>query len=61
METVVTGENGKNENGVVLTEAQKRERRARNIAIAQVLAAFIVIVCIGTWAMLGANLFNRPL
>lgn len=61
METVVTGQTGKNENGVVLTEAQKRARRARNIAIALVLAAFVVIVYIGTWAKLGANLFNRPL
>ncbi|MCB1512821.1 MAG: hypothetical protein KDJ36_18150 [Hyphomicrobiaceae bacterium] len=46
---------------VELTEAQKRARRSRNIAIGLVLAAFVVIVYVGTWAKLGANIFNRDL
>lgn len=46
---------------VELTEAQKRARRSRNIAIALVLAAFVVIVYVGTWAKLGVNMFNRAL
>lgn len=46
---------------VEMTETQKKARRARNIAIALALAAFIVILYIGTWAKLGANVLNRPL
>lgn len=49
------------ENSVELTEKQKRSRRARNIALALVLAAFVVLLYVGTWAKLGANIMNRPL
>ena len=49
------------DDGVRLTEAQKKARRARNIAIALALAAFVVLVYVGTWAKLGANVLNRPL
>jgi hypothetical protein len=46
---------------VELTPEQKRAQRARNIALALVLVAFVVIVYVGTWAKLGANILNRPL
>ncbi len=49
------------DDGVKLTEQQKKARRARNIALALVLAAFVVVVYVGTWAKLGANILNRPL
>jgi hypothetical protein len=44
-----------------MTPAQKRAQRARNIALALVLVAFVLIVYIGTWAKLGVNILNRPL
>ncbi len=46
---------------VELTDKQKKARRARNIAIALALTAFVVVVYVGTWAKLGANILNRPL
>lgn len=49
------------EETVELTEKQKRSRRARNIALALALAAFVVLLYVGTWAKLGANVLNRPL
>ncbi|GIL02027.1 MAG: hypothetical protein BroJett030_19260 [Alphaproteobacteria bacterium] len=49
------------DDGVKVTEQQKKARRARNIALALVLAAFVVVVYVGTWAKLGANILNRPL
>lgn len=50
-----------NGNGVELTEQQRKSRRARNIALALALAGFVVLLYIGTWAKLGANILNRPL
>lgn len=51
------------ENGrpVELTEKQKKAQRARNIALALLLVGFVVLVYVGTWAKLGANVLNRPL
>ena len=49
------------DDGVKLTEEQKKARRARNIAIALALAAFVVLVYVGTWAKLGANVLNRSM
>lgn len=51
----------KHGDGVELTDAQKRSRRARNIALGLVLAGFVVLVYVGTWAKIGANILNRPL
>jgi hypothetical protein len=42
-------------------ETRRKARRARNIAIALSLAAFVVILYVATWAKLGANVLNRPL
>jgi len=49
------------DDGIKLTEQQKKARRQRNIAIGLALAAFVVLVYVGTWAKLGANIFNRDL
>ena len=42
-------------------EARRKAQRARSIAIALSLAAFVVILYVATWAKLGANVLNRPL
>jgi hypothetical protein len=42
-------------------EKRRKAQRARNIAIALSLAAFVVILYVATWAKLGANVLNRPL
>jgi hypothetical protein len=51
----------KHEERIEMTPAQKRAQRARNIALALALIAFVLIVYVGTWAKLGANILNRPL
>lgn len=40
---------------------RKKAQRARNIAIALALTAFVVILYVATWAKLGANVLVRPL
>jgi hypothetical protein len=47
--------------GVVLTEEQKRRRRARSIAIAAVLAALCVLFYVVTIVKLGPAVLIRPL
>lgn len=46
---------------VELTEAQQKARRARSIALALVLAAFVVIFYIATVVKFGPEVLNRPL
>jgi hypothetical protein len=46
--------------GVVLTDAQKRSRRARSIAIALALGALVVLFYIVTLVK-GPAVLNRPL
>jgi high-affinity K+ transport system ATPase subunit B len=46
---------------VTLTEAQKKSRRSRSIALALVLAALVVIFYLVTVVKLGPALFVRPL
>jgi hypothetical protein len=48
------------EEGVVLTEQQKRARRARSIAIALSLAALVILFYIVTLVK-GPGILNRPL
>jgi len=47
--------------GVVLSPAEQRRRRSRNIAIALTLAALVILFYVMTLARLGSNVFNRPL
>ena len=46
---------------IAMTDAQKKAQRRRSIAIGVVLAAFVVIVYVGSWAKMGAAILNRPL
>ncbi len=50
----------KKDNGIVLTEAQKRARRGRSIAIAVTLATLVVLFYVITLVK-GPGLLNRPL
>jgi archaellum biogenesis protein FlaJ (TadC family) len=47
--------------GIVLTEEQKRRRRARSIAIALSLSALVLLVYVVTIVKLGPGVLNRPL
>jgi hypothetical protein len=49
------------DNGVVLTDEQRRRRRARSIAIALVLAALVLLFYAITIVKLGPNVLRRPL
>jgi len=44
-----------------MSAKQKKAQRARNIAIAVSLIAFVVILYVGTWMKLGANILARDL
>lgn len=48
------------EEGIVLTEAQKRARRSRSIAIAVTLAALVILFYAITLVK-GPGILNRPL
>ena len=49
------------DDGIVLTEEQKRRRRARNIAIAVALGALVVLFYVLTIVKLGPGVMRRPL
>ncbi len=49
------------DNGIVLTEEQKRRRRARSIAIALVLGALVLLFYVLTIVKLGPGVSRRPL
>jgi hypothetical protein len=51
----------KPEKGIVLTEAQKRQRRNRSIAIALTLGALVLLIYAVTVVKLGPGVLNRPL
>jgi hypothetical protein len=51
----------KPEPGIVLTEAQKRQRRNRSIALAVTLGALVLLIYIVTVVKLGPGVLNRPL
>jgi hypothetical protein len=46
---------------VTLTESQKKARRSRSRAIGLALAAFVVIVYLGSIAKFGPALFDRAM
>lgn len=52
--------NQRDDNGVVLTEAQKRARRSRSVALALVLAALVVLFYVITLVK-GPGMLVRPL
>ncbi|MCT8970349.1 hypothetical protein [Microbaculum marinisediminis] len=49
------------EEGIVLTEEQKRRRRSRSIAIAVALSAFVVLIYLITIVNFGPSVIDRPL
>lgn len=49
------------DDGIVLTEEQKRRRRARSIAIALSLGALVLLFYLVTIVKLGPAVMNRPL
>lgn len=51
----------KPEEGIRLTEQQLRARRARSIAIALALGAFVVVIFLVTLVRLGSNVLTRPM
>ena len=51
----------KPEEGIRLTEQQLRARRARSIAIALALGAFVVVIFLVTLVRLGSNVMTRPM
>jgi hypothetical protein len=51
----------KPEAGIRLTEQQLRARRARSIAIALALGAFVVVIFMVTIVKLGSNVLTRPM
>ncbi|MBZ9654231.1 hypothetical protein [Phyllobacterium lublinensis] len=50
-----------NNDRVTLTDKQRKAQRSRSIALAVALAAFVIIVYVGTWAKLGVNILSRPM
>jgi hypothetical protein len=50
-----------NEDGIVLTEEQKRRRRARSVAIGLALGALVLLFYLVTIVKLGPGVLNRPL
>jgi hypothetical protein len=46
---------------VEMTNTQKKAQRRRSVAIGLVLAAFVIIVYVGSWAKMGGALFSRPM
>ena len=61
MNVVDDAMNEPDEEGIVLTDEQKRRRRARSIAIALSLAALVVLFYLVTLVKLGPAVLNRPL
>jgi hypothetical protein len=55
----MTGALTVSEDGIRLTEEQRRRRRSRSIAIALVLAALVVIFYVVTIVKLGGNVASR--
>jgi hypothetical protein len=47
--------------GVRLTEQQLRARRARSVAIALALGAFVVLIFLVTLVRLGSGVLTRPM
>jgi hypothetical protein len=52
---------GDETNGIVLTEEQKRRRRARSLAIGLALGALVLLFYVVTIVKLGPGVLRRPL
>ncbi len=58
---VSTMEDNKADRGVEMTEAQKKARRSRSIAIGLSLAALVVLFYVITLVKFGPAILNRPM
>jgi hypothetical protein len=54
-------DNKEPQDGIVLTEEQRRRRRARSIAIALSLGALVVLFYVVTIIKLGPHVLTRPM
>jgi hypothetical protein len=52
---------GDRSDGIMLTEEQKRRRRARSVAIALVLGGLVLLFYAVTIVKVGPGVLNRPL
>jgi hypothetical protein len=52
---------GNGQTGIRLTEQQLRARRARSVAIALALGAFVVLIFLVTLVRLGSSVQTRPM
>lgn len=57
----MAGDDDRRDAGLVLTEEQKRRRRARNVAIGVALFVLVVLFYLLTVFKMGGNVANRPL
>jgi hypothetical protein len=48
------------EQGITLTDAQKKAQRSRSIAIGLALIAFVVVVYIATWFKIAGGMTGQP-
>lgn len=55
------GDKDNGEDGIVLTEEQKRRRRARSIAIGLALGALVLLFYAVTIVKLGPGILRRPM
>lgn len=60
MSTDIVMKHQRDDNGIVLTEAQKRARRSRSIAIAFALAALVILFYVMTLVK-GPGVLIRPI
>src|SRR5690606_4014767 len=51
----------KNDDGVKLTDAQRKAQRSRSIAIALALIAFVIVMYVVTIAKMGPGILDRPM
>jgi len=60
MSLIVNAEPDDREEGITLTDAQKRRQRARSVAIALTLAALVALFYVVTIVKLGSNALTAP-
>jgi hypothetical protein len=48
------------ENGITLSDSQKKARRSRSMAIGVSLAAFVIIIYIATWYKIAGGMVVQP-
>jgi hypothetical protein len=57
----MNGDNNGEDKGIVLTEEQRKRRRARSIAIGLALGALVLLFYVVTIVKLGPGVLRRPM